>query len=704
MKRTLWLVTAFFWLGSGGQVFGVQETPPAPKEKVEVMEEMTVTATKTPRFLTEVPASVTVITKKQIEENPARNLDEILREQAGIDLTRRNGMAIGIPERLDVRGVPGPNRTLVLVDGYTLNGSGTGFVSFQSIPLDSIERVEIVRGPFSALYGANALGGVINIITKRGKGKPDIAVLGGGGTYSWYQGGVTSGGGGKAGNYYVYGDTRRTHNYYFSGYELEERFNRATNQSTIDGIPSVNRHYNDTRYIGNFTLNPNDTVSITWNTRYFYSNSGLGLTSNLNPDLDETNQGETFFSGVTIKSTPSDRLSFMVRGYFRQFDDRLMSETSYLQTINIPGFTIRRGPFLPPIVVPSRSFNVPAYALGLLKQSYTDYQVEGQASVIVGKNQTITGGVDFLGANAQFNPIVNADTFAAIPGSGGDDQGITTFGAYIQDEIQLGKWRIVPGVRLDKHNLFDAVVSPKLGILYQLTPSTVLRTSGGRAYRAPSLTELYRPEWNLNPFIRLRPNRGLSPEYIWAVDAGIEHRFGPKLKASLDGFYNYMENFIITSAVAGSPGIVQYENLTSSWSAGFETAVEWRPLDWLTVFGNYTFLQSRDKINQVPITNLPDNKFNVGVGFNKKWRDWRFYGSVIETFAGEQNVQPLGSTDFTTMKAYAITSLAAYASFKEIATVGVTVQNLFDKKYMEAYGYLGPGRLVTGYAMLRYKF
>lgn len=82
-----------------------------PADKVEVMDELVIGATRTERLRSLVPASVTVITREELAASPERNLDEILRQQVGVDLTRRQGIAVGIPARLDLRGVPGPNRT-----------------------------------------------------------------------------------------------------------------------------------------------------------------------------------------------------------------------------------------------------------------------------------------------------------------------------------------------------------------------------------------------------------------------------------------------------------------------------------------------------------------------------------------------------------------------------------------------------------------
>jgi outer membrane cobalamin receptor len=669
---------------------GAAQSPPA--DKVEVMDELVISATRTERLRSLVPVSVTVITREEIAASPERNLDEILRQQIGVDLSRRTGIAIGIPGRLDLRGVPGPNRTLVLVDGFPLNGSGTGFVNLQQIPLEAIERVEIIRGPYSCLYGANALGGVINIITRRGQGRPEVGVQAGVGNQSWHQTALQASGGGPRGNFFAYGDRRRTDNYWFSDFELKESFNRATGQSTLEEIPSFNRSYEDWRYIGTYSVGFSPTTWGTLHTRFYKNFTGLGRTENLTPNRDEQTRGEVYFGGLTLASAPHENLSLLVRGYARQSTDQLWSETSFLETIFIP------------LPRPGRFVTIPRFGPGYFRAVSRDFYVEGQSTLHLGEYHTLTAGFDVLRVQAQFDPVIHADTKALFPGSAAADEGITTFGFYLQDEFRWGRLSVIPGLRVDKHSLFSAVLSPKLGVTYRLFDHTTLRASAGRAYRAPSVTELFRPEWNLNPFIRLRPNPNLKPEYIWSVDGGIEHYLTPTLRLTLDGFYNDMKDFIVTPAVPGERGIIQYQNLSSSWSAGMEAAAEWRVYPWLTLFGNYTFLQSHDKENDTRIQNLPDHKFNLGLRVNYRWRDWRFSGTVVETFVGERNVQPLGTTTFVSNPSFALTDLALYARYKELATVGITVQNLFDRKYQETRGYLGPGRLATGYAGLRWQF
>ena len=688
--RVLFVLGCFLALASAA--WGKSPATPGEGEEIQFLEEVVIGATKTERLRTAIPANITILTAPEIAASGERNLDEVLRQQAGIDLTRRQGIAIGIPGRLDVRGVPGPNRTLVVVDGFPLNGSGTGFVNLQQIPLDTIARVEIIRGPYSSLYGANALGGVINIITKRGQGRPDLAINAGVGNYSWHQTSIASSGGNKRADYYMYGDRRRTEQYWFHNFEIKERFVPALGITYQQELPAYNRSYEDWRYLGNHSFSPAEHTTITLHTRYFKNYTGLGRTENLPVNRDSQDRGEVGLLGLNIKSTPSDNLGLLFRAYARQYTDKLWNESSYLQTIFIP---------FPP---PGSFVTIPRFSPGYFRAMYRDYYAEAQTTWALGAMNTLTGGVDFLAVDVEFDPVINKDTGSPLPGAQGARKGINTVGFYLQDEFRAGNWNIIPGLRVDKHSLFEAVLSPKLGISYTLWEKTTLRASAGRAYRAPSVTELFRPEWNMNPFIKLRPNANLKPEYIWSVDGGIEHRVSPELRVSVDGFYNNMKDFIVTPPVAGAPGFVQYQNLGKSWSAGLEAAMDWRVWEWLTFSANYTYVDSYDKDNRQPIQSLPDHKFNVGLRVNKKWGDWRLSGSVVETFIGRRLAQPLGTKTFVKQPSFALTDAALYLTYKEIATIGLTCQNLLDRYYQEAYGYLGPGRLVTAYAGLRGRF
>jgi outer membrane cobalamin receptor len=139
----------------------------------ETNSEIVVTATRTAKEIKDVPASVMVISPQAIAASGARTVDDLLKAVPGVDL--QSGGRPGTFTRVNMRGLtPGyqSERVLVLVDGRRVNDAYIGNVDFSQIPVDAIERVEVLRGPASALYGSNAEGGVLNIITRRGTATP----------------------------------------------------------------------------------------------------------------------------------------------------------------------------------------------------------------------------------------------------------------------------------------------------------------------------------------------------------------------------------------------------------------------------------------------------------------------------------------------------------------------------------------------------
>jgi outer membrane cobalamin receptor len=167
---TISLFSLFFF-----QICEAEEEIKAEEKRVIKLDEISVTATRTVRPIIDVPSSVTVINTDQIEASPFERVEDILRTEVGIDNVRHYGSQTGgIKGPIDMRGVTGgiTQRTLMLIDGVPQNDNANnsiGWIAWSQIPKDAIERIEIVRGPSSALYGSEGLGGVINIITKKPK-------------------------------------------------------------------------------------------------------------------------------------------------------------------------------------------------------------------------------------------------------------------------------------------------------------------------------------------------------------------------------------------------------------------------------------------------------------------------------------------------------------------------------------------------------
>ena len=138
------------------------------QDKVYKLEEVVVTATRTRKEPDKAPGSVTVIRESELRRLKIYALDEAIKWEAGLYAKRTKGLSDSIPS-IQLRGLPGQDRTLILLDGIPINGGYSGLVDLNELSIEDVERIEVIRGPMSALYGGNSMGGVINIITKTPK-------------------------------------------------------------------------------------------------------------------------------------------------------------------------------------------------------------------------------------------------------------------------------------------------------------------------------------------------------------------------------------------------------------------------------------------------------------------------------------------------------------------------------------------------------
>ena len=140
---------------------------------VESLPPMVVTATRTEVPLNQLTTSLTVITNEEIRERQAELVSEVLRDVAGVNVVQTGSM--GTATSVFIRG-SASNQVLVMIDGVEINSTTTGAYDFANLTTDNIERIEVLRGAGGTLYGSQAIGGVINIITKRGQGPLDVGV------------------------------------------------------------------------------------------------------------------------------------------------------------------------------------------------------------------------------------------------------------------------------------------------------------------------------------------------------------------------------------------------------------------------------------------------------------------------------------------------------------------------------------------------
>jgi len=653
----------------------VIETPAETPEQGQTstwttLDEVVVTATRTERSRSRVPASTSVIPSVEISSSAAVNLDDVIRTETGIGVKRVVGIASGIPSMISIRGVPSANRTLILIDGIPLNASGTGFLSLNEIPLESVEKIEIVRGPFSSLYGANAYGGVINAITWPGEGKPTVEARAGAGDERYWEAGLTSGGRTGPVRYFVTADMRDVGNYLFRDYVLDRDIDFLTGEEKVNRKEAVNYGYEDLRLLGKVSAELGPAASLTLHGRFFDNELGYGRTEFLAEPQNIIADNTTFLIGPSFETSAIAGVHIQAGGYFRYRRDELLNET----------FS-HWNPFPP----------FPVFAYTLSKSTFHDWQVQGSVTADRGLH-TYTAGFEYIGNQGEFDPLIDQRLGIPIPSAVGLTERIDNFGLYGQDEIRLAQGLVlVPGLRGDWHSEFGWALSPRIGLSWNLRSGTHVRASAGRAFRAPTLSELFQPDWMVAPGVTLVSNASLEPEYIWAFDAGLEHHLGQFASISLNGFYNDMDNLIGFETRADT---LNYVNISSAWSAGCEVEVEIRPASWLSPFVRYAFQETEDRQTGEDLEYMPPHTLHIGTRLDVHKGPLRFTGSWVSSWVGRRMYHDWATGEARDLAPYWRTDLSVKVWWKDFFWVSFVGQNLTNERYEETGGILAPARFV----------
>jgi len=418
----------------------VGEPGPFPSQPLRA--DTVVTPTRTETLLSEVGSSVTVITEAEIKESGQTQVHDVLRNVPGLDVVQQ-----GAPGGLTSVFMRGANsqQTKVLIDGIPANdpsSAGRAF-DFSLLTVDNIERIEVLRGPQSTLYGSDAIGGVINIITKRGQGPLEVRAGVMGGQFGTHRETLSASGGNDF-YYYSFG-TSYLQSDGFSAADV--RFGNIED----DGL----RHGT---FSGRYGLTPSEYFDLDYVFRYTDIDAEVDDAGFIGPPTDNflrETRSEAFFNRIqarasTLEGTLDHRFGFNYTNYDRRDTD--------------PGL-----------------FGIPRF-LGHTR--LFDYQ----ANLLLLENNTFTVGADYLdeGARDTFTPT-RSQTMASI---------------YFQDQIALAdQWFTTVGCRWDEHSEAGPASTYRVTTLYRL-PSTQTAFHGtiGTGFRAPALAEVaFGPPGGLRP-------------------------------------------------------------------------------------------------------------------------------------------------------------------------------------------------------------
>jgi iron complex outermembrane receptor protein len=628
----------------------------AAEEESQELKEVVVTASRDSEEERKVPYNVTVITEEDIQQSNAQDVADVLRTVPGVTVANNTDNPKG--SSVDIRGFgdTGPLNTLVLVDGRRVNAIDLSGTDWSQIPLDQVERIEVIRGGGSVLYGDDAVGGVVNIITKKGEGAPSVQAEALGGSYGLNIQRVSAQG--------ALGDFR---------YAAHAR------HDDTDGFRD-NSYYNGQDYGGSVGYNIGDFIKLDVSGNYH--NDKYGLPGSLSYWGNET-------------TTPDDHGS--TEDYFIRFNGevdlktwgRLIIDTSYRDRKSEGDYVSSSALIkddIPTIGLTPRWIwekDIMAFHNKLIV-GFDYYHSDSKSEFYWA---TLSDpALNFLSSDTRVQRDTGALYFH-------DDLSllkdlILSFGyRYEESENKfngvswIGSWQSFQDKQVNAMNAWD------IGLTYLFLENSKVYGRISSSYRYPAIDEYFSAFSGLNTL--LKPQEGITYE------VGVDHYFTKALRAGLT-FY-WME---LNDEIYYNPLTYTNENYDKTRHWGVELSAEEKPWQWLKLWANYTYTKATFEGglydgNDVP--DVPNHKVSFGfdlipnfVAFLKGFdlNVWATYYSKRRFINDQPNVVPeLGGY---------LTVNAKLSYTWRFLTAFVGVNNIFNEKYSE-YGVCNPATEARDY-------
>lgn len=648
---------------------------PAHKQtpKAGRLDEVLVTATSHESKVDMVPEAVTVITREQIDQMVAPTTIDILKDAAGVEVYNARGpLSSSTYNRVIMRGQGSvAARILVLLNGVPQSGGQAGEFEWSFVNPRDIERIEVVRGPGSALYGSQAMGGVINIITRKPsseKGETTLETKYG--TMNTMSLGASHSQ--KSGDWGFYGSGTAGGT---QGYRVAPEVSKSGGQPTNSRKLRQRNEWG--RGVVTYDIDPSSSLNL--NLMYgHYINRG---TYDYMPDFllfeNQREQGD---------------LSYVKRfegGEFSAYGSVSHQASSYDNA------------------AASKTVS------GAAPAKQMDFQGGMKTHYDLGAYNTVSLGVDLKRTTYDRRNDNYATGTDAYGSSGGDS---LTYGAFLQDELKLfdGRVVIVPGMRYEYTSLFDGYnelravglarqdiakkilrsLTSRIGVRYTATDWISFRAAYGEAFRAPTLHELYGVS-NIGTN-RYYGSDALKPERLKSIEGGVDITPLDDLRLSVTVYKNHATDYIDNVlTAAGPPKVYNRRNIGTVDTAGIETELEYKFLDYWRSFVNYQRCDPKLMTGAYAgqrITGTPLSTTSVGLSFN----DPKLFSvSVVNRWVGKifndaNNTTAYGKYDVLNVKLAKAFELDASK-----LEVSLDVSNALDVTVQETSTSEAPGRLIT---------
>jgi len=600
---------------------------PEPSPAATVREEIVVSASRVEEPRRRVASAVTVIGRDEIEARREPTVAELLRTVPGVEVVR--GGPPGSATSVFLRGAASAH-TLVLVDGVRVNSPAVGGFDWADLTTDSVERIEVLRGPQSALYGSEAIGGVVSVFTRRGAaGLDGTASAEAGSDESWRVG--TSWRGGADRWDWTLAASRREVGGLSSAAESAGNDEDDPYESAAVAGTAGASFWGDGRAV----------AAVRW------SDSELGLDGFsflAGGPVDDPNYRQSrraLYGSVDLTKPAGPRLSHRLR--------LGVADEDYEATDPDTPFH--------PLALATRGTEATWIAdLALLGRADPLAPHAGLTGLAAG----LTGGVGWERREAA--------------SSGGFDESADIGSAFLEARLAAGdRFRLGAGVRHDDHSVFGAETTWRGTAWWRVARATRLHGTWGTGFRAPSFNELFFPGFG-NPDLAAETSEG------W--DAGVEQELlAGRLVADLVYFANELDNLIGFDVAT-----FRAENVAAAETEGLEATLEWRPSSRWTGRAAYTRTDSEDLATGLPLARRPKHRASAALVWDPPGR----WDASLAAYAVRDRVESGGAP----LDDYERVDLALGYELRGDLTAYLRVDNLLDDDHAELAGFTTPGAMV----------
>jgi vitamin B12 transporter len=619
----------------------------AAQEQPRDLDPLVVTATKLETRAEQLGASVTVVPGDDVQKYHYETVEDVLRSVPGVEI-RRSG-SLGKISNISIRGA-NSNQVQVLVDGVRVKSPTTGQADLSDIAPDLIERIEVIRGPQSTLYGADAIGGVVNIITKKGKGPFSATVEGGAGNYDTYTG-----------------------RGWFSG-----TYSFLDYSGSISHLESNGQFQNDSS--DKNAVNLRVGVSLPWDSsiaftlRWVQNETGLPvkfLSSAPPPlpnepiiDVNNRQISETWVMALNGHTKPFEWWEVDLRG------GRYQNKMTF---VDLPD-PAEQCPFAPfgSCEFPGR-FNVERWEAELVNHFH------------IGKWSTSSVGLEYRTEDGE------------AQGSTPFDASSHTTSAFFQQTLRFwDRLFMSGGFRVEDNSVYGTHWTERGSLAYVIREwGTKIHGGAGTGFRAPTFNDLFFPGFS---------DPTLQPETSLSWDVGVDQKlWKDRIRLGLTYFHNDFKNLIGFTFITTAP-FVKGVNIGEARTEGFEFISEVDVLDNLSASLNYTYTESENLQTHRLLPREPRDRLNLRL----TWRPIRRLELFGEGQWVSKQFEPIGGGAYVWNDGYTVVNAGAtYRLFQRYAFIqGVDlwtrIQNLTNNDYSEVRGF--PALGINALAGLRITF